>query len=348
MKNYLFSLATDKNKNVIAGVLKFLLFLLSVAYGGIVRILIYVNQKRAVTLNCKVISVGNITLGGTGKTSLVEFIARFLKQKGKKIAVLSRGYKRVMMSQDGDCRQMGDEPYMLQRNLKDVPVIVDADRVRGAAKAIKDFGADTVILDDGFQQWKIRKDLEIVSIDATCPFGNRNMLPRGILREPLSSLRRADIFVLTKSNLKRDVGGIKSVLNKLNPKALIFESVHEPVGFYEANDLGKGLALDSFRGKRVILFSGIGDPDSFENLVRSLEIKVVSHFRFGDHHYYSQEDLNNITKAAQENGAEAVITTEKDAVRLGAGKSQVLVFKIEVKIKDEERFFNRLLKLYSV
>jgi tetraacyldisaccharide 4'-kinase len=362
MLTYIYNLATDRYKGPVAGIVKSFLYLLSLIYGLIVRILIFIYRLKPYRLNCKVISVGNITLGGTGKTSLVEFIARYLKQQGHKVAILTRGYKRKITNYGlriTDYEMMGDEPHMLKMNLEDIPVIVDADRVRAAKLAMRDYGVDTIILDDGFQQWRIKKDLEIVTIDATCPFGNRKLIPRGILREPLSSLKRPDVFVLTKTNLGASLlQEIKDFLGKINPEVLVIESIHSPLGFYKMGTneiLGTGV----LQGKTVTLFSGIGAPDSFENLIKSLGIQVGLSFRFRDHHNYTQRDLENIFKSARDKNIDIIITTEKDAARLnqlpdpryGVGTPScqlpVIFLRIELRItKDEERFYHRLLRLY--
>lgn len=358
ISGYLYNLALDNSQGFLATVVKCGLFIASFFYGLIVRILIWFHSlKKPCRLNCKVISVGNITWGGTGKTILVEFIARYLKQKEHKVAILSRGYKRKTVDSRKlgiDISSMGDEPYMLSQKLRDVPIIVDTDRVRAAKVAIRDYAVDAVILDDGFQQWKIKKDLEIVVIDTKCPLGNRHMIPRGILREPLSSLSRADIFVLTKTDLVADTSQIKDFLRKINLKAIILESVHKPVGFYRIDNPEELLSLDILKGKTATLFSGIGDPGSFESLIKSLRANVGLSFRFPDHHRYSHKDLDNIFKNSQNKHSDIMITTEKDAVKLltlpvTSYPLPVFVLRIEIIItKDEERFYNRLLRLYSL
>ncbi len=347
MQAFLYNLATDKYKGVPYALIKFPLFLLSLFYGLIVKALIFFSIFKSRRLNCKVISVGNLTLGGTGKTTLVEFIARYLRQEGKKIAILTRGFKRK------STKAMGDEPYMLTSNLKDVPVIVDADRFRAGNRALREHAIDSVILDDGFQQWKLKKDLEIVTIDATNPFGNGYCLPRGVLREPLSSLKRADIFVLTKTNFNADIDNTKGLLTKFNPEALIIESAHIPMGFYSIEKPEELLNVELFRGKAVTLFSGIAGPDSFENLIKNLGIKIGLVFRFPDHYNYSRKDLDKIFNSAKEKKIDTIITTEKDAARLSAlGLNtdyglQILILRIALVItKDEEKFYHRLLKLY--
>ncbi|MFH0826387.1 MAG: tetraacyldisaccharide 4'-kinase [Candidatus Omnitrophota bacterium] len=363
MKRYLYGLATDQTKGILAALIKFFLWILSSFYGLIVRLLILLKQRDSHHLGCKVISIGNITVGGTGKTALVEFIAGYLKDQGHQIAILSRGYKREIQnpclpdsqaeSRTQNYETMGDEPYMLKMRLKDIPVIVDKDRVRAALRAVEIFHVDTVILDDAFQQWKIARDLNVVTVDATRPFGNRQLLPRGILREPLTSLKRADIFVLTKTNLSKDTTLIKEELNRLNPDSAVFESSHEAVGFYDANDSQHLLSPDSLRSKTVTLFSGIGDPDSFENLIKTMGIRIGLSCRFGDHHLYSKQDLDGIFKASRDKQIETLITTEKDIVRIDPLKLEtdglrVLALRISLTFKDEQGFCHRLLKLYSV
>jgi tetraacyldisaccharide 4'-kinase len=335
MQNYLYNLATDKTKGLLPGVIKVFLFLLSLIYGAGVKILVSFYRLRPYRLDCKVISVGNITLGGTGKTVLVEYIARYLKSQGRKVAIITRGYKRKM------------------RTAGDIPVIVDADRIRGAKKAIKEYGVDTVILDDAFQQWRLKKDLEIVCLDATRPFGNGKLIPRGILREGLSSLRRADVIILTKTNLNPDVARIRDSLNKLRVQAPVMESSHEAVGFYNIAGPSELINANALKGKSVTLFSGIGDPDSFEKLIKDLGINAGLSFRFRDHYNYTEKDLDKIIENSKAKSIDIVITTEKDAARLYDLRItdcglRILVLRIKLAIKDEPGFHKRLLKLYSL
>jgi tetraacyldisaccharide 4'-kinase len=359
MEKFLYNLATDKYKGVFFSPLKFILFLLSLIYGLAVRLsILFYRIKPAHRLKCKVISVGNITLGGTGKTSLVEFIAKYLRQNGHKVAVISRGYKRKVAASGRGAsgyESMGDEPYMLSKKLGGIPVIVDSDRIRAVKRAIRDYGIDTAILDDGFQQWRIKKDLEIVAIDAGRAFGNRHLIPRGILREPLSSLKRADIFVLTKTNTSPDVKGIRYFLGKVNPGALIVESIHKPVALCGICGIGKAaqdMDLEKLKGKNAALFSGIGEPGSFEKMAKGLGFKIGLSIRFPDHYPYSEKDLKKIIAESEKNNIEAVVTTEKDAVRLeglpiGDCPLPVMALRIELAIpKDEQVFYSRLLGLY--
>ncbi|MFA5276201.1 MAG: tetraacyldisaccharide 4'-kinase [Candidatus Omnitrophota bacterium] len=343
MLEYLYGLATDKRKGVIAQFLKATLFLLSIIYGAFIRLLIYFSLIKRKRLPLKVISVGNITLGGTGKTSLVEFIALKLQNSGHRSAILSRGYK----SAPGN---IGDEPSMLAEKLSGVEVIAGKDRISSANKAAIIPGLDTVILDDGFQQWRIIKDLDIVVINALEPFGNFQMLPRGILREPLSSLKRAAIFVISKTNLAADTQKIKQLLNKMNPVAQVFESAHLAEGFYSINSKENIIGPESLRGKTAVLFSGIGDPDSFEKLLAAQGLKIGLFFKFPDHHNYTKHDLDGIIAAAEGKNIDTIITTEKDAVRLKGlalpRGLEILVLKIKLVIINEEKFISRLLGIY--
>jgi tetraacyldisaccharide 4'-kinase len=374
LREYLYKLATDKEKGPIAAIIKALLFVLSLFYGLSLSVIIFLRRRRLYSLGCKVISVGNITLGGTGKTVLVEYIARHLKEKGHKVAILTRGYKRKDTRIQGQSatksslpegdqaasyEEVGDEAYMLAKKLNDIPVLVDADRIRAAKKAIQDYSADTLILDDGFQQWHIRKDLDIVTLDAQKPFGNKKIIPRGILREPLAGLKRADIFMLTKTNLHPDPRALKAFLESLNPCARIFESGHKPTGFIDLKHPQESIDAETLRGKSAVLFCGIGDPDSFAALLSSLGLNIAAFLKFADHHDYTRQDIDNIIKTAKEKSIDTIVTTEKDAVRitaaglLPAADSMMpqglgfLVLRIQMEIKDEQEFHNRLLGMYS-
>ena len=355
-REYLYSLATDKKKGFFANTIKFFLFILSLVYGLSVRILFLFYRIKPCKLNCKVISVGNITLGGTGKTSLVQLLAEFLKEAGYRIAVLSRGYRRPFSRHPSfglSYETMGDEAYMLSRNLDNIAVIVDKDRIRAAQKAIRDYKVDSVILDDGFQQWRIKKDLDIVTIDATNPLGNSHLLPRGIMREPLSSLKRADIFILTKVNLKSDNQRIKELLNNINPEVPIIEALYEPAGFYKIGRLRDNLLEPhEFLNKRVTLVCGIADPQSFENIITKLGINIGLSFRFADHHIYTEKDFDKIISESKQKGISIIITTEKDSVRFINLRHLLLnmdcfVLRIRLELLQYESFIERIHSLYQ-
>lgn len=347
IKEHLFCLATDRKQGWMAEALKGFLFILSLVYGLIVRSLIFLKRRSPCRLDCVVISVGNLTLGGTGKTTAVYYLAKYLAGQGHRLAVLSRG--------EASGQNLSDEPRMLQDKLKGIPVIVGTDRVIGARQAIEKYGVDTVILDDGLQQWHIKKDLEIITIDAACPFGNGRLLPRGILRQPLSSLDQADVFVLTKTDLYPDTRATKDKLTKMFPLALVIETIHKPAGFYDLADPQHLLASDALAGESVALFCGIGDPDSFEKLVLGLGVKVGLSLRFGDHHHYTAADLEKISNAARQKNINALITTEKDAAKLQALSCvlqplRLFVLQVELGFIDDgkDRFYNRLRLLYPL
>lgn len=351
LEDLFYNLVNDKNKGILYGAAKIFLYLFSLLYGVVIKIMIYLARFYPQKLGAKVISVGNITLGGTGKTCLVEYISDFLKGAGRRPAVLTRGYGRKNCEGKPatcDYEMMGDEAYMLSKKLGDVPVIVDADRAKGAKKALAEFKSDTLVLDDGFQQWKLNKDLEIVLIDAVNPFGNHRLIPRGILREPLSSLKRADIFILTKTNINPETGDLRKKLAAINPRADIFEGRHEPRGLFYIDEPGVFLNGDTIKGKKVALFSGIGDPASFENLILSLGAEIGAAFRFPDHHNYSKKDIEKIISISKEKRIDTIVTTEKDAARLEGPEAKILVLRIEIRIKDAEKFNRRLLAVYSI
>ncbi len=350
LREYLYNLVTGEIRGPVAVLLRGFLFLLSLVYGAAVVLLAAFYRRKPVRLGAKVISVGNITLGGTGKTTFVEYLSRLLSSQGKKVAVLSRGYRRDATKQGAE--GIGDEPAMLQKKLTGVPVIVDKNRIRAAAKAIRDYAAQILILDDGFQQWRIFKDLEIVTIDAADPFGNRRMLPAGFLREPLCALKRADIFVLTQVDLIKDTVELTDKLKRINSQALIIESIHQPDGFTGVSNPDELLGVDALRGKNVLIFSGIGNPQGFESSIAGLGIHIAKAFRFSDHHDYTQADIDNIIQEAHQLNVDTIIITHKDAIKIrelqikGAGISAL---NIKLKItKNEEEFNRRLLKLYSL
>lgn len=337
--------------------------MLSLMYGLVIRVMAAFYAFRPYRLSCKVISIGNITLGGTGKTVLVEYVAGVLRERGYIPAIITRGYKRKTsnLSKLGEnYESMGDEPFMLLENLSSVPakgrpgiaLIVNPDRISAAHAAIRDYKADTVIMDDAFQQWHIKKDLNIVVVDAANPFGNRQMIPRGILREPLSALKRADVFLLTKTNISPESGVLKGQLKNINSNADIFESRHSPQYFYPVGQRQNRLELSAFDGRSAVLFCGIADPDSFVTTLRHIGIRPESVFKYPDHYSYTQADMDNIAAEAKAKQAEVLITTEKDAARLSglrlAGyELQILVLRIAIEIKDEQRFVDRLLRVYS-
>lgn len=349
-REYLYNLVSGKIKGPLAVFLRLFLSGFSLIYGLVVVVLAAFYRIRPVRLGAKVISVGNITLGGTGKTTLVEYLSGILSAQGKKVALLSRGYRRDT-GREGE-QGMGDEPAMLKHKLPSVRVIVDKNRIRAAYKAIRQYAADTLILDDGMQQWRIFKDLEIVTIDAEKPFGNYRLLPAGFLREPLNALKRADIFVLTQTGLNQDTSALTAELKRINSKALIIESIHKTDGFNSISGPDELSGIDALNGRSALIFCGIGNPQGFENCIGELGIKTVESLRFADHHDYTQADIDNIIKTARRMNVDAVITTQKDAVKIKEFQISglnILALNIKLKItKNEAEFNRRLLKLYPL
>jgi tetraacyldisaccharide 4'-kinase len=212
-----------------------------------------------------------------------------------------------------DSEMAGDEPYMLASNLKDVVVLVDKDRVKSGRYAIEKFGCDTLLLDDGFQYWKLKgRRQDIVLIDRQSPFGNERLLPRGTLREPPSHLARASYIFITKSDGKTEE--LRKRIARLNPSAGIIECIHHPL-YLEDVFTGQRLELDWLKGRKVASFSGIAQPESFEQSLVNLGAEVVYAKRFADHHRFTQQEVLNAINRSKKRQAETIITTQKDAVR---------------------------------
>ncbi len=350
MLGYLYAIATDNNKSPAAYPVKLILYLFSLIYGLIVRILITVRGLGRRHFPCKLISVGNITVGGTGKTPLVELVASRLAEKGRRVAVISRSYAKTHIKTG---REFTDESLMLSRRLKGVTVLTDKDRAAATDKAIQDYNADTVIYDDGLQQWHIHKDLEIVTIDSGNPFGNGHLLPRGLLRQPIETLDKADIFILTKVNIARHDAAIKDRLKKLNPAAAIFEAEHQLAGIFSLGRPQEIFDAAKIKDKRLLAFSGIADPSAFLSLARGVGLKIASSVAFADHHSYTIDEIKSLASRARGSEAEALITTEKDAARLsflGGFDCGVDIFvaRLKLKIRDEHEFLDRLYALYPL
>lgn len=298
---------------------------------------------------CKVISVGNITLGGTGKTPLVVTLARNLNDSGKKVAVLSRGY--------GGDRVTSDEVELLKKRLPCVPVLVGRDRIKTAREADESLKADVILLDDGFQHWRLKRDLDIVTLDINDPFGNGRLIPRGTLREPLSSLKRADIFVLTKVGFEGDsiakAQGLKARLGVINADAAVFTSSYIPSRLFDVAG-PEELKLSFIDNKKIALVCAIGEPESFEDTAKALGADIVLRSFFMDHHKYTENDIKKIIDECKVKEIDVVLTTEKDTPRLTHLSSLVthnsirlLALGIEMKIDNEEKFFGRLYSIFN-
>lgn len=324
-------------------------------YGFVVilrNILYTAGFLRRRRLPVKVISVGNITLGGTGKTPAVIEIALLLKRSGRHPAVISRGYGRKDESHmravsDGKnvflgSQEGGDEPVLIATSLAGVPVVVGRDRYSAGLFSVQAFGADTVILDDGFQHIKLRRNLDILLVDAKEPFGNGSLFPAGILREPVAAVKRADAILITRAD--DEDTRLKMYLSETT-KAPIFTSRHEPVDIVDIKT-GEERPLAALKGTATIAFCGIGRPEEFISLLKSLGADVRHQSFYPDHYEYTRADMAEIFHKAVDSGAVMIITTEKDAVRLRPlNLDGIWALRIRLKVIEQEEWERMILSM---
>ena len=304
----------------------------------------WMYDKRVIrhhALGCLVVSIGNLSCGGTGKTPVVEVFARTLSAKGRKVAILSRGYRSKKRSFWSKMSQMfltqkmefppkvvsdgknlllnsdfaGDEPYMLASNLQNVAVVVDKDRVKSGIYAIDKFGTDVIILDDGFQYLMLKAHINIVLVDSTDPFGNGHVLPRGTLREPIKNIRRADYIFLTKSDGSHKIRHLKNFIRRHTRRAEIIECCHKPKSLVHLFTKERE-ELSLIKNCKVAAISAIAKPASFERFLEQLGATLVYKDHYADHHRYSQQEIIDFINEAKKAGAQYIVTTEKDAVRI--------------------------------
>lgn len=349
------------------------LFVASRFYRRAIQFRIWLYDNRIVrnrAIGCLVVSIGNLSCGGTGKTPVVEVFAKTLSQKGRKVAVLSRGYRsrdRSLLAKlrhkfsskkrevpprvvsDGsklllDSVSAGDEPFMLASNLKNVVVLVDKDRVKAGLYAIDEFQTDTLILDDGFQYLNLKAHINILLVDSTAPFDNHHVLPLGLLREPVKNIRRADYIFLTKSDGSPKLRHLKSFLQRHNRRAEIIECCHKPVHLEDVYEKGRRSPLALMRGKRIAAVSGIACPASFDEFLSRLGGHIVLKRHFADHHRFRQQELIDFINEAKDKGAEIIMTTEKDAVRmprLDRRDIPILFLRVEIDILSGKESFDQ-------
>ena len=309
-----------------------MLWLLGYIYGKVAEFRNSLYDKGVLDvfeLDARVISVGNLTAGGTGKTPLVAHITKILYARGETVCILTRGYgrkdpkKRVVVT-DGnriltDAEHAGDEPFELARKLLGkVIIIADADRVSAGEWAKRKFGVTTFILDDGFQHRKVNRDLDIVCIDSTDPFGGGKMLPAGRLREYRSGLQRADVVIVTRANLGSGLAVLRSGIADLNPDAAILTSETAISGVVELKEIQtkKKPNRREIKEHKVFAFCGIGNPDIFFKQLWQDGFDAAGTRAFRDHHVYSQKDIGEIERLARDSQADLLLTTAKDAVKL--------------------------------
>lgn len=340
--------------------LNLMLSLLGWIYGEVADIRNHLYERGVFEthdLGARTISVGNITAGGTGKTPLVAYIAEILARRGEKVCILTRGYgrkdpvKRVLVSDESqiltDPLNAGDEPLELaQKLLGKAIVLADADRVAAADWAKRKFGITAFVLDDGFQHRKAKRDVDIVCIDATDPFGGGKMLPAGRLREPLNNLKRADIIVITRANLVTDISNLRSEIFDLNRDAVILTA---------STLISRFVPLEEFHSKtqssqrefgqqNVFAFCGLGNPENFFEQLRRKNVSIVGTRAFPDHHEYDQNDVVTIEEQARQSGSGILLTTAKDAVKLSDLKFEVPCYVVEIEMQfDDTDVFEFLL-----
>jgi tetraacyldisaccharide 4'-kinase len=339
-----------------------LLFMLSKVYQflfSIYRFCIRVRLMRDSTLGIQVIAIGNLTYGGTGKTPVVEKFARELQRQGRTVAILTRGYRsrpqplgetllnKLLLREDTtpprvvsdgknlllDSDSAGDEPFMLASNLKDVVVLVDKNRVKSGRYAIEHYGCDTLLLDDGFQYWRLAgRRQDVVLVDCQQPFGNEHLVPRGTLREPPANLARAHVIFITKSD--GQTAALRERISRYNPTAGIIECIHAPL-YFEDVFTGERKGLDFVRSLRLASLSGIAQPESFDQSLVKLCRELVYSKRFADHHRFTQQEILNAINRSKKRQADVIVTTQKDAVRfpkLDRRDLPIYFMRVEIKI----------------
>jgi tetraacyldisaccharide 4'-kinase len=355
---------------------------LMLALSGVFRLLVQLRLwryrsgwKQQCHLGCQVVSIGNITVGGTGKTPVVELLAKSLRDQGRSVSILSRGYKsrklqipQSWMDASGrripaekmpkvvstgtelllDSKFAGDEPYMLARNLHGVSVVVDRRREKSGRFAISQLGADTLLLDDGMQYLDLAHAVDIVLVDAGSPFGTGALLPRGTLREPPKNLRRASYILLTKCGGESNAPLVARI-RKYNRTAEIIECTHGPVHL-ENVFTGEQLPLESLRDKWVGAISAIAVPEAFERSLENLGARVEIRRRFADHFRFSRRDVDRFMQRCVERDMELIVTTEKDAVRFPRPSSidvPVFFLRIEVRMLKGQEVWDDLVHRLS-
>lgn len=301
------------------------------------RLLYKIGILKVKSFSCPVISVGNIVWGGTGKTPIVEYVSRFYLNRRKTPLILMRGYG-------------ADENKQLAKQLPDAKFGVGANRFQEGEKALKTNAVDVIVLDDGFQHWELKRDLDIVSINVLNPFGNYSLIPRGILREPLSSLKRASIVVLTDVNLtpRKELEGLKEKIYSISSKIEFIEAYREPLYFYRPESRER-IQVGRLHGQRITSFSGIGTPRSFQMLLNQIGLRTVRNFEYSDHHPYTDGELNEIVRAKEASESQEIITTEKDFYRCEKSMGKIvkpLILKVRLRLTTGEHILHQYLSRF--
>jgi len=305
-KAYFDRLMRDKKNGFLDEIVKAGLYLISLPFGLVVRAwdaCFKLGVLKSYKADIPVVSVGNITVGGSGKTPIVIILAKALSLKGLKPVVLTRGYGK-------------DEVDLLKKKMPIIPVISARDRVKSAKEAGSVFSADMVILDDGYQHRRLDRDMDILLVDASNPFGNNHMVPRGILREPVGSMKRADVIILTKADYgKENLKGLKTMIKGRFPDKQMLEAVYVPDRLTNVMTNSK-MPFEAIKGKKICMVSGIADPGYFRHILSGLGAQIALEFDFIDHVTYTAGALESVLSKAKDSGCMALVMTEKDAVKI--------------------------------
>lgn len=333
---YIFQVAHGPNTTFTGWALLSFLRVLSYLYEFGVRCKLSVYKagiQKSVKLPCCVISIGNITVGGTGKTPTAQKMAAIIQKMGYRVVILNRGYRshwdrEIGVVSDGHkiymtAYEAGDEAYLMAKTLPGIPVIIGKNRAVTGKYAVDKLNAEVIIMDDGYQHWHLERDLDVVLVDTLNMFGNGCVLPRGTLREPLQNLDRGDMFLFTKTDQSSILSRmqLRETIERYNGRAPIIESIHHPKNFVEIADWYKGIgqngkALEELKGKDVMVFSAIGNPSSFEQTLSSIGLNILEAVRYPDHHDYGMLEMQYISERASSKKAVAMVTTAKDAVKI--------------------------------
>jgi len=344
--------------------LRFFLRVVSQAYQFVIVLRNFLYSRgwlKIQHVNAMVISVGNITTGGTGKTPLVIWLYKFLQQKNIHCAILTRGYKTrrascVMRRAKNErntqytTHNTIDEPAIIIKSCPRASVIINPDRVAGANEAVNRFGAKVLIMDDGFQHRRLARELDIVTIDATRPFGYGKLLPAGLLREPADSLKRADAVIITRCDKVSESGlnEIEKTLQIINPDMIIASSIHSPICAKTIDNTE--ISIEELKDKKVFAFCGIGNPDAFLNTIKGLGANPVGAEVYDDHYHYTNKDISDICREAMDLKADLILTTQKDFNRLPIEKRKLKTgipfayLAVELKIISGEERITQLIK----
>ena len=339
-------LVSGASKGLVAAFLRLLLWVASQGYSTIIGLRNFLYSKAWLKIyrsNAVVISIGNITAGGTGKTPLTIWLCRLLREKDIGCAVLTRGYK----TEKGN---VSDEVAVLAESYPQAKVVVNPDRVAGATEAASKLGAKVLIMDDGFQHRRLHRDLDILTIDAMCPFGYGRMLPAGLLREPVISLRRADAVVITRCDQisESKLSQIEKKLQLINPDMLIARSIHSAVCAKSIDN--KQISPEELKNKKIFAFCGIGNPDAFLGTVKGLSCNLVGSKIYDDHYHYTSNDIAEVYEEAGRSRADLILTTQKDwfstqyAIRNTQYEIPFAYLEIELKFIDREDKITKLIE----